>query len=155
MRHIGFVASLVVGVILCACVAPPVPDGPVMACTLIGCESQVVFELGDLTDILSGATYEIEACVDGTCESASVEVPPAQGQAMGAGMSGSLLVDPQQDLVSFRLSGGDYGGMHTVSLTLLGPDGQRIEIESDTGFERGQPNGPGCEPICWQAIVRA
>ena len=126
-----------------------------MACTLIGCESQVVFELGDITDIRSGATYEVEACVDGTCESTSVEVPPAQGGAMGAGMNGSLLVDPQQDLVSVRLGPGDYSGLHTVSLTLVAPNGQLIEIESDTEFERSQPNGPGCEPICWQAIVRA
>ena len=155
VRRIGVPASLAIGIILSACVAPPVPDGPVIACTLIGCESQVVFELGEMTDILSGATYDVEACVEDACESASVEVTPAQGAAMGAGMSGALLVDPQQDLVSLRLTGGDYSGMHTVSLTLVGPDGQRIEIESDTEFERSQPNGPGCEPICWQAIVRA
>jgi hypothetical protein len=125
-----------------------------MACTLIGCESQVVFEVGGATDILSGETYEVEACIDGDCTSATVEVPPAQGGAMGAGLSDSLVVDPQQDLVTVRLSGGDYSGMHTVSLTLTGPDGQRTEIESDTEFERSQPNGPGCEPVCWQATVR-
>jgi len=155
MRRNGVPASLAIGIILSACVAPPVPDGPVMACTLIGCESQVVFELGELTDIVSGATYDVEACVEEACESASVEVPPAQGAATGAGMSDSLLVDPQQDLVAFRLIDGDYSGMHTVSLTLIGPDGQRIEIESETEFKRSQPNGQGCEPICWQAIVPA
>ena len=150
----GIPASVAIGVILAACVAPPVPAGPVFACTQIGCESQVVFEVGELTDIVSGATYEVEACIDGACQAATVEVPPAQGQAMAAGMSGSLFVDPAQDLVSVTL-GGDFSGMHTVSLTLVAPDGQRTEIESDTEFQRSQPNGPGCEPTCWQAIVRA
>ena len=125
-----------------------------MACTLIGCESQVVFEVGGVTDIMSGATYEVEACIDGACESATVDIPPAQGQAMGAGVGGELMLDPAQDVVVLRLSAGDYSGMHTVSLALTGPDGQRVEVESDTEFERAQPNGPGCEPICWQATVR-
>lgn len=154
MRRSAALAGLVLGVILSACVAPPVPDGPFIACTLIGCESQVAFEIGDATDIVSGATYEVEACIDGQCESATVVVPPAQGAAIGAGVSGSLVLDPQQDIVTVRLIGGDYSGMHTLSLTLTGPDGQRTEIESDTEFERSQPNGPGCEPVCWQATVR-
>lgn len=152
MRRTGPLAGLALGVILAACVAPPVPDGPVLACTLIGCESQVVFEVG--TDIVSGETYEVEACIDGLCESATVAVPPAQGQAMGAGLSGSLMLDPQQDLVTLRLAGADYSGRHTVSLTLAGPDGQLTEMAAETEFERSQPNGPGCEPVCWQAIVR-
>jgi hypothetical protein len=152
MRRCAGLACLALGIMLAACVAPPVPDGPVMACTLIGCESQVVFEIG--TDIVSGTTYEVEACIDGLCESATVAVPPAQGQAMGAGVSGSLTLDPQQDLVTFRLSGDDYSGMHAVSLTLAGPDGQLTEMAAETEFERSQPNGPGCEPVCWQALVR-
>jgi len=152
MRRTASLAALVV--MLAACVAPPVPDGPFIACTLIGCESQVVFEVGGATDIASGETYEVEACLNGVCESATVEVPPGQGAAMGAGVAGALVLDPQRDLVVLTLPGGDYGGMHTVSLTLTGPDGQRTEIESDTEFERSQPNGLGCEPVCWQATVR-
>lgn len=152
MRRTGFLASLGFGLILAACVAPPVPDGPFIACTLIGCESQVAFEVG--TDIVSGETYEVEACIDGECESATVVVPPAQGAAMGAGVSGSLMLDPQQDLVTLRLPGADYSGTHSVSLTMAGPDGQLTEMAADTEFERSQPNGQGCEPVCWQAIVR-
>lgn len=147
-------ACLAFLVILAGCVAPVVPDPPGLICTQIGCETQVVFELG-ADAIVSGATYEVEACIDGRCESATVAVPRAQGGAMGAGVSGSLVLDAQQDAVAFTLGDGDYSGMHEVSLTLVGPDGQRTEVVSDTEFERGQPNGPGCEPICWQATVRA
>jgi len=140
MRRTGPVAWLAFVVILGGCVAPAVPEPPGMFCTQIGCESQVLFEIGNDT-IVSGATYEVEACIDGRCESATVVVPRAQGAAMGAGMSGSLMLDPQRGLVAFTLNTGDYSGLHEVSLTLVGPDGQRTEIVSDIEFERGQPTG--------------
>jgi hypothetical protein len=53
-----------------------------------------------------------------------------------------------------RLQGEDYGGAHEVSLTLAGTDGLTVDVDATAEFERGQPNGPGCEPICWQATVR-
>ena len=148
MRRSGPLASLAFGVILAACLAPPVPDGPPMACTLIGCESQVVFELS--RDLSRGTAYEIEACVDGECASETIDVPQS-----GFGTSGPFTVDAHRIVVTVRLTVDDYSGRHTVSLTLVGPDGQLTEVAADTEFERSQPNGPGCEPVCWQAIVRA
>jgi hypothetical protein len=71
------------------------------------------------------------------------------------GLVGSFIIDAETDRVTLRLPEGDYSGMHAVSLTLGGADVEPVEIEAETDFERGQPNGPDCPPICWRAIIRA
>lgn len=138
--------------ILAACLAPPVPedprDTPPIACTLIGCESQIEFELGG--DLLRGEAYDIEACLDGDCTSETVQVPDS-----GFVMGGAFTLDAERDTVIVRLIGGDYSGSHTVSLSVSGEGGAVADVETETEFERSQPNGPGCEPVCWQATVRA
>jgi hypothetical protein len=137
--------------ILAGCLAPPVPadppeDAPI-ACTLIGCESQLEFELS--ADLERGAAYDIEACVDGDCTSETVEIPDS-----GFVIGGAFTLDADRDTVTVRLIGDDYSGSHTVSLSIAG-EGLAAEVEAETEFERSQPNGPGCEPICWHATVRA
>ena len=138
--------------ILAACLAPPVPvdppEGPPIACTLIGCESQMEFELS--ADLLRGEAYDIEACVDGDCTSETVQIPDS-----GFVIGGAFTLDADRDTVTIRLIGEDYSGSHTVSLSVTGEVGPVAEVEVDTEFERSQPNGPGCEPVCWHATVRA
>jgi len=138
--------------ILAACLAPPVPvdppEGPPIACTLIGCESQLRFDLS--ADLVRGEAYDIEACVDGDCTSETVQVPDS-----GFVIGGAITLDADRDTVTVRLIGDDYSGMHTVSLSVAGEGGLVAEVERATDFERSQPNGPGCEPVCWHATVRA
>jgi hypothetical protein len=137
--------------ILAACLAPPVPEapeGPPLACTLIGCESQLEFELSG--DLVRGESYEIEACVDGDCTTETVQLPDS-----GFVMGGAFTLDADRDTVALRLLGADYNGTHTVSLSVTGDGGPVAEVETETDFERSQPNGPGCEPVCWHATVRA
>lgn len=139
---------LAVGFMIAACDALDVPPFPPVECTLIGCDSQVVFEIpGDLE---AGRTYDVEACVDQRCETVTVEIQP-----QGVGLAGSFLVDAATDRVTLSLPEGDYSGIHAVALTLTGADVEPIEFEADTEFERGQPNGPDCPPVCWRAIIRA
>ena len=141
--------------ILAACLAPPVPvvpvdppEGPPLACTLIGCESQIRFDLSG--DLVRGEAYDIEACVDGDCTSETVQIPDS-----GFVIVGAFTLDADRDTVTLRLVGDDYSGMRTVSLSVVGETGPVAEVERETEFERSQPNGPGCEPVCWQATVRA
>ena len=128
------------------------PAGPAFVCTMIGCDSQVVFKL--TADLVSAATYQVEACIDGACESASVRIPPRDGAAVGVGSNDAFTIDPTTDVVAFVLDGGDYSGPHQVSLRVAGDDLEPIEVAAETEFERSQPNGPNCEPVCWQATVR-
>jgi len=138
--------------ILAACLAPPVPaeppGGEPLACTLIGCESQIEFQLSG--DLVRGVAYEIEACVDGDCASETVKVPDS-----GFVLEGPFTLDADRDTVTVRLLGADYSGTHAVSLSVAGPAGPIAEVETETDFERLEPNGPGCEPVCWHATVLA
>lgn len=139
-RFAGLVLIVLVG-----CELGRAPAEP-MACTQIGCESQVIFELSEQIEL--GGTYRVKACIDATCSEAEIRVPH-----QGAGTSGDLLIDGEADRVVLTLPEDDYAGPHTVSLSLEDPDGGRIEVEADVEFERLQPNGAGCEPVCWQATV--
>ena len=143
MRLIG---SLLISVTLTACDALGVPGIVPVECTLIGCDSQVTFELS--RGIGRGATYDVEACVDGRCTSARIEVSPD-----GFGSSGELTIDG--DRVVLVLPEGEYAGVHAVSLSLRAEGHDPIEVEAVTEFERLQPNGPRCEPTCWQAMITA
>lgn len=131
----------------------PTPTTDIRACTLIGCESQVVFELD--RDLASGASYQVRACIDDRCEEATVDVPPAQAGGVPAGSTGPFVLDPQHDAVAFLLGEGDFPGMHTVSLTVDDGSGEPVELAGDVEFEHLQPNGEGCQPICWQATLTA
>jgi hypothetical protein len=133
---------------IAACDALNVPPFAPVECTLIGCDSLVVFEIP--ADLEASRTYDVEVCIDQRCESAAVEVPPR-----GVGLVGSFMVDAATDVLTMSLPEGDYSGVHAVSLTLNGADLEPVQIEVETEFERGQPNGPGCPPICWRAIIRA
>ena len=149
----GLITALLLGGCSFLTVGSATPTQDLRVCTLIGCESQVVFELD--IDLASGTTYELRACIDDRCEQASVAIPPTDGAAVPAGSEGPFVLDPQNDVVAFLIGEGDFPGTHAVSLTL--DDGSRNTrgLEGDVEFERLQPNGEGCEPICWQATVTA
>ena len=138
---------LAIGFMLAACDALDVPPFAPVECTLIGCDSQVVFEMP--ADLEASRSYDVEACIDQRCESATIKIPPR-----GVGLVGSFMVDAATDVVTMSLPEGDYGGVHAVSLTLSGADVEPVEIDAETEFERGQPNGPDCPPVCWRAIIR-
>ena len=118
----------------CSWVDDAPDDGPI--CTLIGCESQIRFELTAL-DLEPGSTYDVEVCLDDRCESATVDIPGLDAGPGAAGGDGSIILDPTGD---------------TIVLVL--PDGENVELDGPIEFERLQPNGPDCAPVCWQAVVR-
>jgi hypothetical protein len=135
-------------VLLTACGAPLPPASPTddnLMCTLIGCESQVIFEID--YDIRPGSEYAVEACVDGECERAQIRVSDR-----GVGTVANLHVSAD-DVVALVLHGDDYSGSHAVALTVESPDQGTIIVEEEVEFERTQPNGPRCEPVCWIATI--
>jgi len=143
-RRAGVLAAIV---LLTACGAPLPSDSPTdeILCTLIGCESQVVFEID--YDIMSGSEYAVEACVDGECERAQIRVSDR-----GVGKVANLIASAD-DVVALVLQGDDYSGSHAVALTVESPEQGTIIVEEEVEFERTQPNGPRCEPVCWIATI--
>ena len=152
MRSRVRIATLLVAwavILLPGCGLLPGGAGPPVACTEIGCESGVEFELAQSLE--EDHSYEIEACADSFCRSETVDIPTAfTGRRMGeldVGLDRVLLILPQ----------GDYAGRHRVSLVLRDAESGEVlaQTERDVEFERLQPNGPDCPPVCWFARVAA
>lgn len=144
-------AVLAVSTVVAACgfVLPfTSPTDEVHECPLIGCDSQVVFEID--YDLRPGGEYLVEACVEADCERARIRVPSGQGGRT----VGDLVLSAIDDVVVFVLHGEDYSGSHAVSLTVESPDQGTITVEEEIEFERTQPNGPECEPVCWSATIQ-
>ena len=147
-------AALALGVALVWAVAPV---GRRTSCTEIGCSSQVSFRLA--ADLRAGVSYTVEACADDLCHSETLTVSDdrSAGVAASVGAEG-LRLDTDRDVITLQLPGdSDWSGTHAVSLRVVGGDGGTVTdvTQDDVGFERSQPNGPGCPPICWSADVTA
>lgn len=122
-------------------------------CTQAGCESQVIFHL--TADLRNGVAYDVEACLDDDCSTATIEVPVVGGDEPFTGLEeGGILLLTDSDEIHLTLPEGDYGGAHRVSLDVRTSDGDVVvTVDEQTDFERYRPNGPLCEPVCWLAEV--
>jgi hypothetical protein len=142
LRLAVFIASLGIGLAGCELLGLPI------ACTEIGCESAVSFHLD--IDLQTGIEYRLEACVDESCATESLNVPA--GSSLGH-RAGQFDVSTEDDRVLFLLPEGEFPGEHRVSLRVSGPDGVLTDHQALVEFQRNQPNGPGCPPVCWFAEV--
>jgi hypothetical protein len=137
----------------------PGPEPPLRACTEIGCESQLTFTGAKLGALLGSARrLTVRACLDVRCETVTIE--PRECQELAFLQGGERFLCQQGNLTFKPLAPGDTTdlsrGAHTVSLRVTGEDGATLlhETVEGTVFTREQPNGPGCPPVCFLAIVR-
>jgi hypothetical protein len=121
-------------------------------CTGIGCESSVTFVLS--ADLSAEVGYDVEACLDALCDRQTLRVAMTHaGPSVGA-FAGRLWLDQMTDDVSLTLPEGTYDGRYEVRLLVRDEAGDIIaDVEAETAFERQQPNGPRCEPVCWNARI--
>jgi len=121
------------------------------ACTAAGCASAVAFHVA--FDIRREVDYEVEACVDGLCVEAvmNVDGPAAQtGDSVGA-----LTLWEDTDRLDLDLGDRDFSGSHEVALTIRDSSGAEVVSWSETvEMQPFQPNGPWCGPTCWAAEIR-
>lgn len=127
-------------------------DQTFLACTQIGCESAITFLVPH--DLVAEESYEVEACVGVRCSTETLEVPaPAHGPYVGVD-AGDITLMIDTDRVLLRLPEQDWSGTHEVSLVVRDASGTILtDAETETDFERQQPNGPDCPPTCWFAEV--
>lgn len=140
--------------VLTACGLVPEPDRPPQACTGIGCESAVAFNLS--VDLEPGVEYRVEACLDDRCATETIAVPDADDEPGATGRRvGQIDLSTADDRILLVLPEDDYGGEHRASLRVVttADDELNVAAEEVTAFERQQPNGPGCPPVCWFAEV--
>jgi len=120
-------------------------------CTLIGCDSAVIFQVP--VDLEVDIAYDVEACVDDVCERQVLRVPlPADGPFTGT-TQGSISLFIDTDTITYTLGDRELPGDHHARLTVRRDGDPIVEDETDVQFARTQPNGPGCEPVCWIAEV--
>lgn len=146
---VGLVA---LATLLAACESIPglPPDVP-RACTEIGCENLLSFVLTDV-DLVAGTDYAVQVCLEDDCEQATLQVPEEPG-VVGAS-AGRLALDVEGDVVTLRELGGELSGSYAVSFEVRDSAGQQlVATQGETRFQRSQPNGDGCPPICWQARI--
>jgi hypothetical protein len=102
-------------------------------CTLIGCDSAIAVSLSD--ELASGA-YELEACVDEkTCTSTNFEI---------TGQSDYEVYVPFGEA--------QFSEVAMVVVTVTDSSGSVVaNARGEVKFERSQPNGWRCPPVCWWA----
>ena len=133
--------------ILSGCGVGPIPR----ECTAVGCDSGVEFRLD--ADLVAETEYRIAVCVDDRCAERSMEVPPPADGPFTGTSSGPIRLDVDRNVVFYSLEDTDLSGRHRVSLTVQGPLGELHSWEGIAEFDRSQPNGPMCEPVCWFARI--
>jgi len=143
------VAALTTLALLAGCgLVDPAPK----YCTQIGCESAVTFLLP--VDLEVNVAYEVEACVDELCERATLAVPlPEDGPFTGVTVD-AITLQTDTDSITLSLGAREMAGDHRARVTVWIDDEAVAEADEDVPFERDQPNGPGCEPVCWFAELR-
>ena len=113
-----------------------------------GCESMIVVELS--APPLIGDELDAEVCVDGACRSAGFVVEPhgeAGQQTRDAAASQIFAVLPDD---------ADFDGVHDVRISVRNRSTGEVLLEhrAETTFDRHEPNGPRCPPVCWMAKVQ-
>lgn len=124
-------------------------------CSAVGCENTVAFNLTG-TDLRHEVAYEVEACLDDDCSTATIEVATedAEGVALTGLGEGPIMLLTDTDQITLTLPQGDYSGAHRVRLVVeTAEDGVLVNLDQQTDFEREYPNGPDCEPVCWRAEI--
>ena len=125
------------------------------ACTEIGCTSGVTFELGAQSALFElDQPVQVRACIESDCTVDTVTATTG-GSGFFSSTQGHFELDLMNDRLIYRTQNAQIGeGPKTVSLELT-REGTAVldEARANVIFDRLQPNGPGCEPVCWNTTV--
>jgi CubicO group peptidase (beta-lactamase class C family) len=125
--------GLLLAVASTALAQAPVPpaSGPGQVCTEIGCQSGVFFTAGVYLASHS-SVQRVRVCSLGRCRSTRRGDPPAIAQPLVLALSSERAI--------------------TVTVTAFDRRGHVVlRRRLVARLRRGQPNGPNCEPVCFQA----
>ncbi len=118
------------------------------ACTQIGCANQIRFH--PAVDLAVETPYEVTACLDAVCASATlIASDPDDGAIVDR-----LSLWAGADEVVFDLGDGDLSGARQLTFTIQDRNGVALaEFEDTVELGSTQPNGPMCGPTCWGAEI--
>lgn len=122
-------------------------------CSEAGCENLLSFTIRGLDVPVTGlAVLRGGICFDDRCEE---RVWRFRGSSpFHEGDAHPVEIFRWEDSVEATMNLDDQAldgdTSHEVSIELSSSTGGRVEHEESTAFDRDQPNGPGCGPICWE-----
>lgn len=128
---------------------------PPVACTEIGCNSGLQVDLATV-DLVADAAYLVELCIGSDC--VEVEAGPGHtgeitpGADLGTLEGGSMIVDREADIIQLMVGFAEFDSVETVSFSITDvATGEVLAVTDgeEVPFERHQPNGPGCPPVCF------
>lgn len=124
------------------------------SCTEIGCSPEVVLAISQVEAIKRAV--QISFCVDSDCRSA-VAQPEGSGYVVEGDAPLSISAGGGAPLqVSFPLGEAvDPDVPHRVRATVTVGGRVVASVDEDVELERFEPNGPGCPPVCWRAVLEA
>lgn len=149
--------ALTVLLAITACGVTEQELGGDVRCTLRGCESQVSVTLPDLG--LGGKAGVVKAtmCFDDVCDTQR-QTFERSGASFGRQGSDVEVSAFENDLVAtLHLPGGNYDATteHRVTLKVSVDGAKPVTLARAVRLNRTQPNGPECDPVCWQAAIKA
>ena len=133
LRRWGWVAA---GLVLTGCAQQ-------VACTTLGCASQVVVDVTSLSGLVGDKPFQATLCVDGTCQ---MQAGTLTGKA------------PMITVVTqLGVNGGPSFAVESavpVTLTIVTRDGKEVtSAKADVTLHRSAPNGESCGPVCYQSTL--
>jgi hypothetical protein len=114
-----------------------------VACTTVGCSSQVVVDVHALAGRIGSKPFQAVLCVQGDCQMQAGTI--AGGTAMltvvkQIGVNGGPTFDPTKPV--------------PVTLRVTTRDGAVVTDAAGTAtLHPVRPNGPSCGPVCYQATL--
>ncbi len=147
------------------------PPAELASCTLVGCDDVVLVRFRDLLALHANALpLTAEVSMDGQTTTAEIALgaPGAEGCVHSEEGTACCVLDPSGsefdcwpevngDLrLMLHVTQGVFDeALHDVSATVRGNDGAvLLDAQSTAELHMHQPNGPMCEPTCFQGGVQ-
>ena len=164
--RVGRAVLLLACLVLGGCAGSPVAGGgdppaatpkqsePPLACTQIGCESQVTFESERLATIPGApGALTVTACAGDDC--VTEEIPRGRCGGLGSKLGARLTCSDRKLVLRLPDDGDDRPGARTARLKVTRGGATALDETVDgLHFTRNQPNGPDCPPVCWVAVAK-
>lgn len=126
-------------------------------CTNVGCSDGVTIDLGSRASLGAPGNLNAHVCIDDVCNDAILTSGGCETEGAGRDEPPPLtfLCASPSDLKIQASSSSPIGpGSHTISVSVNNAAGAILLMGSQTlGLSGARPNGPGCEPICYQGDV--
>jgi len=114
-----------------------------VACTAIGCSSQVVVDIHTLSGKIADKPFQAVLCVRGDCQMQAGTISGSSAMltvVKQIGVNGGPTFDPTEPV--------------PLTLTVTTRDGTKVvDAKGSAALHKVTPNGEACGPVCYQTTL--